>query len=812
MAQPLVDCNAIEAFFDAFAGQHLFRAIDHASEEATSFYGELWQFLPDLQRLNAEGRSIYFCVNDPGSLLARTAAFTDLRCIWQDAEPGKTKDPAHEPEIAGQKAHFTVETSPGRFQRFWLCDPVPADMWPIIHRRMVEWHGHDHECDTGPAQIMRAPGFRNIKFKPDGSLFHPTKPVAVIVHNRSQLPRLTLAVVATHFAFPDPLAAVDPNMTNAAQSIQSSGRADNVVPFDRTKPRRAETVDTRNADAQQRAQLHGVPRSSIRLEDILETLALLNPSMGRNEWRKVGGALHFMFEGSDIGLNIFETWSAEGANYKGGFDCVALWNGLDLEHPHPSHWLTLKQMARQVKPGAAERERLRSPAFERLRKELEPSHDYRQLVIHFSERKRTSEGYSQVPEPNSKQNTEDLLHGLGTVARWDLFTSCVVLNDKRMDHAALVDLHSAAFDHGWKPSRAALAEFIEGIARQASFNSAQVYFNGLSGKWDGVHRLSTLFQRHMGAPDSPSIRELGQLIPYAVVRRAFNPGFKFDLMPILQGPQGFGKSSIFQLLCPNEEWFVNSVRLDLEEKRLYTQIQGKLFAEFGELSGKKNAEIEKIKAFVTQQTDAYVKNHEKVPTEDKRVCIFVGTTNEHRVLRDLTGNRRFPIIPVTKELDWDAFRAERDQLWAKTVSWEELTTDLRLSPEAVADMENIQQVRIDRDVTVEEHFDELNAFEEGFVHRNAIWDALGFGNGRDRDKKLTATARYSLNDLEKMLRHAGWSVSEVTKHDGGQGRGHFRKKGRHLVKEIVYSSNAFMYKAELDEEGKRLLDDDKAKM
>lgn len=806
MAQPLVDCNAIEAFFDAFAGQHLFRAIDHASEEATSFYGELWQFLPDLQRLNAEGRSIYFCVNDPGSLLARTAAFTDLRCIWQDAEPGKTKDPAHEPEIAGQKAHFTVETSPGRFQRFWLCDPVPADMWPVIHRRMVEWHGHDHECDTGPAQIMRAPGFRNIKFKPDGSLFHPTKPVAVIVHNRSHLPRLTLAAVATHFAFPDPLAAVDPNMTNAAQSIQSSGRADNVVPFDRAKAKPSPSMDRSNRDEQQHQQLHGITRSQIVLETLLETMAKLNPSMGRNEWRKVGGALHFMFEGSDIGLNIFETWSAEGANYKGGFDCVALWNGLDLEHPHPAHWITLRQMAGQIKAGAAEKERLRSPAFERLRKELEPYLDYRQLTIHFPELRRTHEGFAPTPEPNSKRNTEAFLQGLGITARWDSFTGVVRLNGERLTQEILIDLHAFAFDHDWKPSRNTLREFIEGIARQASYNPAQDYFNSLSGKWDGTYRLATMFQRLMGAPDSPSVREIGQLLLYAVVRRAFNPGFKFDMMPLIQGVQELGKSSLFRLLCPNEEWFLNSVRLDLEEKRLYTQIQGKLFVEFGELAGKKSAEIEKIKAFVTQQKDEYIKNHATEVTENKRVAVFVGTTNEHRVLRDLTGNRRFPIVPVTKELQWEELLAERDQLWAEAVSWEELTPELRFSPEAVADMEQLQQTRIDRDVTVEEIFDELNAFEEGFVHRNAIWSALGFSNGRDRDKKLTATARYSLNDLEKMLRHAGWSISEKTRHDGGQGRGHFRKKGRHLVKEIVYSGSRFLYKADMKEEADDLLE------
>jgi len=799
MAQPSVDCNAIEAFFDAFSGSHLFRAVDHAADDAKSFYGELWQFLPELQALNEAGYSIYFTANDPGSLYTKADAYRELRCLYQDAEPGKTTDPAYEPQICGQEAHFTIETSPGRFQRFWLCEAIPVDMWELIQRRMVEWHGHDHECATGPAQILRAPGFMNTKYA--------ERPVSRLVHNRAYLPRLTLAAVAKHFAFPDPLAATDENTSNAFQKMQTgdSGTA-RIYDMQKEKAKRSPTADLRNREEQQKAQLHGTTRSQIRLDDVLDVMAKLNPSMGRNEWRRVGGALHYMFEGSDIGLNIFETWSGLGNNYKGGFDCVALWNGLDAEHPRPTHWITLKQMAGQVKVTDVEKDRLRSPAFERLRSELEPYIDYRPLAIHYSDRKRTAEGLSQELETNSKQNCEDHLRDLGITARWDDFAKCVRLDGERMTNESLIDLWSIAHDQRWKPSRNVLREFVEGIARQAPYNPAQDYFNSLSGKWDGVYRLETMFQRHMGAPNRPAVRELGQLLCYAVVRRVFQPGFKFDMMPILQGLQGLGKSSLFELLCPNPEWFLNSVRLDLEEKRLYTQIQGKLFVEFGELSGKKSTEIEKIKAFVTQKKDELIKNHATEVSEYHRLAVFVGTTNEHRVLRDLTGNRRFPIIPVTKELDWDALKAERDQLWAEAVAWEELTPDLRLSPEAVKDMEEIQQTRIDRDVTIEEMFDKINAFEEGFIHRSQLWSALGFGDENGRDKKLQATARYALQDLEKMLRHTGWTIGETSKHDHGKGRGHFRKKGRHLVKEIVYQSGQFRYKIDLQEEADELLD------
>lgn len=785
-----------EGFFDAFGGGILFRAVNHLTQEAKSFYGEAWLHLPELERLNADGYSIYFCVNDPHGLSAKTESFTELRCIWQDAEPGKTANPASEPVIAGQEAHFTVETSPGRFQRFWLCEPLPVAHWQVIHTKMVEWHGHDHECATGPAQIMRAPGFLNTKYDP--------APLARIVNDRSHLPKLMRAAVEKHFGIGETVP-----LRNAANAHQRMGgpnaEPNNVTDLDKERSKRGQTINRAHSAERKRDQIRETPAGTLDLERILETLALLNPSMGRNEWRKVGGALHFMFQGSDIGFDIFETWSAGGDNFKGGMDCETLWSGLRLDHPTPTHWLTLVNMAARIKPDKACQARLRSPGFDRLRQTHDAYLEYQPLVIHYEELKRGPAGFEHENERDSKINTHCHYRDQGISVRFDDFAGTTRLNGEKLSNAMIVDQWSVAYDQGWRPSQRQLHEHTIALARDGIYNPAQEYFAKLAGRWDGRERLSSMFQRLLGAPDTQSIRELGPLLMYAAVRRVFNPGFKFDLMPILAGKQELGKSSLFRLLCPDEEWFLNSLRLDLEEKRLYAQIQGKLFVEFGELSGKKSAEVEKIKAFVTQQTDEYVANYATEVTRRNRIAVFVGTTNEHRFLRDLTGNRRFPVIPVGRELDWDKVAAEKEQLWAEAVTMEELTFDLRLSPEGKADMERLQQDRIDRDVTVETIFEDLNRFAEGFVHRNALWAALGF-LGKDREKKLSATARYALNDLEKMLRHNGWTINEVSRHDGGQDRGHFRKKQRGLIKEIVYYGSGFTYKSDIKEEADDLLD------
>lgn len=801
MTQPASDRNPVEAFFDAFSGQHLFRAVNHAAEEGKQFYGELWQYEPELHELNASGWSIYFCANDPGGLSTKTDAFTDLRCIYQDAEPGKTKDPAHEPDICGQLAHFTVETSPGRFQRFWLTEPIPAHNWRFIQRGMVEWYGHDSECATGPAQIMRAPGFLNTK-----KAYADNPPRARITADRSHLPRLTLAAVAKHFAFPDEFSRAGGNVVAAFDRIQSSGGAGNVVELDKTRAARQGVTNTAVQQERQQAQLRGVPAHSMAVETILEVMALLNPSMGRNEWRRVAGALHYMSQGEDWGFDIFETWSGLGDNYTGGMDCEGLWRGLKLDAKTLTHWITLRKMSAQVKPGKLERARLHSKAFDGLRERLGDYVEMTALEINFPERKRGPDGFTMELDKNSKANAEALLRDLGISARWDDFASVVRLNDEPLSSGHIVDLHATAHDQGWKPTRIQINEFVEGVARQSPYNPAQEHFNSLRGRWDGKPRLATMFIRHLGAPDTPSIRECAELVMYAAVRRVYDPGCKFDLMPILQGAQGLGKSSLFRLLCPFDEWFLNSVRLDLEEKRLYAQIQGKLFIEFGELSGKKNAEIEKIKAFVTQQTDEYIQNHATAITRRKRSAVFVGTTNEHRFLRDLTGNRRFPVVPVTKELNFKALISEREQLWAEAVTLEDIAGDLRFSADAEADMRLIQGDRIDRNVTIEDLFEQLNAFALGYVHRDTLWEALGYDNAHGRDKKLHATAHYAMADFEKMMRQAGWTMQTLTKHDHGTGRGHFRKAHRVAPKEIIYTGSQFAYKSAVEAEAGELLD------
>jgi predicted P-loop ATPase len=174
--------------------------------------------------------------------------------------------------------------------------------------------------------------------------------------------------------------------------------------------------------------------------------------------------------------------------------------------------------------------------------------------------------------------------------------------------------------------------------------------------WDGVPRIDNFLHDILRCPQDDYHREVSRMIFYGGISRLYNPGCKFDYMPILIGKQGCGKSSIIKWLALSEQYFteINTI----EGKEALEQLQGSWVCEFAELLAMvRTKDVEAMKGFISRTTDKYRQAYGRRLSEFPRQCIFVGTTNDYTFLVDKTGNRRY--LPVILSLqNGDLFRRE----------------------------------------------------------------------------------------------------------------------------------------------------------
>ena len=194
-------------------------------------------------------------------------------------------------------------------------------------------------------------------------------------------------------------------------------------------------------------------------------------------------------------------------------------------------------------------------------------------------------------------------------------------------------------------------------------------------------RIDTWLINYGGANDTEYVRAVGALVLIAAVRRVRKPGCKFDEMLVLENPeQGTNKSSALQVLAVNPEWFTDNLPLGLAARETIEALSGHWIVEVSELQGMRKSDIEKVKAFLSRDTDRARTAYARTVTEARRQCIIIGTTNSDKYLRDLTGNRR--IWPVRVErFDVETLKRDRDRLWAEAAAREASGASIRLPEE-----------------------------------------------------------------------------------------------------------------------------------
>lgn len=201
------------------------------------------------------------------------------------------------------------------------------------------------------------------------------------------------------------------------------------------------------------------------------------------------------------------------------------------------------------------------------------------------------------------------------------------------------------------------------VARQfGSYDPVKEYLDDLV--WDGVARIDTWLRDYCNVVHSPYVQKIGARFLISAAARGLDPGCKVDTVLILKGPQGYRKSSAFDVL--GGEWFTDSP-LDLSNKDARITAASRWLVELAELSSIRQSGLESHKAFLAARKDYVRPPYGTVNEEFLRHCVFSGSTNADEFLIDETGNRRFWVATVTARINIDALRRDRDMLWAEAV-------------------------------------------------------------------------------------------------------------------------------------------------
>ena len=234
-------------------------------------------------------------------------------------------------------------------------------------------------------------------------------------------------------------------------------------------------------------------------------------------------------------------------------------------------------------------------------------------------------------------------------------------------------------------------------AARGAWHPIRDYLNGLV--WDQTPRVDTLFIDYFGIKDTIYAREAARKTLCGAVARVFEPGVKFDLVPVITGDEGILKSTFWRRL--GGQWFSDTF-FKVEGKEALEQIQGAWIIEIAELAGLRKSDAESVKHFITKQIDQFRQAYGHVVEKHPRQCIFVGTTNIDGFLKDPTGNRRFlPIraVPdrVTRSVDTELVGDEINQIWAEATFYYMQGEKLYLSLQANAIAKAVQADHMESD-------------------------------------------------------------------------------------------------------------------
>jgi len=316
-------------------------------------------------------------------------------------------------------------------------------------------------------------------------------------------------------------------------------------------------------------------------------------------------------------------------------------------------------------------------------------------------------------------------------------------------------------EYGFDPGRDNVHDAVVQLCIQNQFDPVIDYLNGL--EWDGKPRLDKWLVQYLGADNTELNRAIGRLALIAAIRRARQPGCKFDQIIVLEGMEGTQKSTTIAVMA-GEDNFSDQTILGLDDRTQAERVKGKWLYEIADLAGMRRAEVETVKAFASRTHDRARPAYGRAVVDQPRRCVFFATTNTDDYLKSQTGNRRF--WPVkTGVIDIETLRRDRDQLWAEAAAAEAKGESIVLPKHLWSKARVEQDNRLEHDP-----WDDILEAVKGEVHKDI-----------DGDEERIASNELLLNHLkipaERATKEAERKLAQCMRRLGWQGPKKMRLQG-----------------------------------
>lgn len=355
----------------------------------------------------------------------------------------------------------------------------------------------------------------------------------------------------------------------------------------------------------------------------------------------------------------------------------------------------------------------------------------------------------------------NLLREYGRVFRYNEWTNQAEMDGKPIKDDDILTMSlwlQANTGVEWTDEK--LWKAVTALGKEQSFNPLGEYLRGAI-KWGGEDAILKLVAL-LNPVDSENAYVFLKRWLISGVARAMNPGTKADLMLVLVGQQGIGKSRFARGICPFADVFLEdfSAKITRDEKM---KLRGKWIVEMSELKGLREARLDNLKSFLTATDDNFRLPYGRETRDYPRKSVFIGTTNESNFLRDDTGERRFMIVESQtqppNEWDFEAILSLRDSVWAQAVQLFDNGEKWWLEGVEQEGQTKVNSLYVDQDPWT----DEVLEVAQRFGEIQKPFDTIKLSLNIEMD--LAKCGQVEMERVNRILRRAGW-LQKVVKRDG----------------------------------------------